>query len=166
MTAHRDLKNIIRDRQRKTGESYTAARLHVLQAQAELLGVSAEPAAPMASPQRCEAAILKVNDRSVRARILGESEQLTFRTGDMWTAVPGQIATLIIKKRWTWRGDAYASGNIESAYILSLNPNDNQGVRFCLDDAQHELSWEDMHDREERAHANLRAPSQDDLEIN
>jgi len=49
------------------------------------------------------------------------------------------------------RGDAYASGNIESAYILSLNPNDNQGVRFCLDDAQHELSWEDMHDREERA---------------
>jgi len=81
----------------------------------------------MASPQRCEAAILKVNDRSVRARILGESEQLTFRTGDMWTAVPGQIATLIIKKRWTWRGDAYASGNIESAYILSLNPNDNQG---------------------------------------
>jgi hypothetical protein len=39
-----------RDRQRKTGESYTAARLHVLQAQAELLGVAAEPAAPMASP--------------------------------------------------------------------------------------------------------------------
>ena len=342
MTAHRDLKNIIRDRQRKTGESYTAARRHVLQAQAELLGVAAEPAAPMASPQRCEAAILKVNDRSVRARILGESEQLTFRAGDMWTAVPGQIATLIIKERWTWRGDAYASGNIESAYIdaaklglvplplhggelddlrrstepyrrpdpyaqlwrkltsrprpsyemdpiawgafpgadpednptcdaaelaetgdidgarellmetlardlrcidahahlgnhvfqhsperailhyevgmriaelslppgfdgflawgpiynrpylrclhgyglclwrlrrfseaakvferiLSLNPNDNQGVRFCLDDAQHELSWEDMHDREERAHANLRAPRQDDLDIN
>jgi len=39
--------------------------------------------------------------------------------------------------------------------ILSLNPNDNQGVRFCLDDVQHGLSWQDMHDREERAHANL-----------
>jgi hypothetical protein len=64
-----------------------------LQAQAELLGVAAKPAAPTASPQRCEAAILKVNDRSVRARMLGESEQLTFRSRDMWTAVPGQIAS-------------------------------------------------------------------------
>jgi len=61
--------------------------------------------------------------------------------------------------------DAYASGKYRECLYLSLNPNDNQGVRFCLDDAQHELSWEDMHDREERAHANLRAPSQDDLEI-
>jgi hypothetical protein len=38
MTAHRDLKNIIRDRQRKTGESYTAARLYVMRAQSVLLG--------------------------------------------------------------------------------------------------------------------------------
>lgn len=30
MTAHRDLKNIIRQRQNKTGESYTAARAHVM----------------------------------------------------------------------------------------------------------------------------------------
>jgi hypothetical protein len=30
MTAHRDLKRIIRERQSKTGESYTAARVHVM----------------------------------------------------------------------------------------------------------------------------------------
>lgn len=117
MTAHRDLKNIIRDRQKKTGESYTTARFHVLHTQAELLGAAAEPVAPMGTPQRCEAAVLKMNDRSLRVRILDESEQITFRTSDVWAAVPGQIATLTIKRRWKWRGDAYASGDIEGAHI-------------------------------------------------
>ncbi len=27
--------------------------------------------------------------------------------------------------------------------ILSLNPNDNQGVRFCLDDVRRGRSWEE-----------------------
>jgi hypothetical protein len=26
--------------------------------------------------------------------------------------------------------------------MLSLNPNDNQGVRLCWDDVQHGRSWE------------------------
>jgi len=34
MTAHRDLKRIIRERQSKTGESYTAARVHVMRERA------------------------------------------------------------------------------------------------------------------------------------
>ncbi|MBK8696409.1 MAG: hypothetical protein IPN17_30110, partial [Deltaproteobacteria bacterium] len=38
MTAHRDLKNLIRERQQKTGESYTAARVHVMHARTKLLG--------------------------------------------------------------------------------------------------------------------------------
>jgi hypothetical protein len=37
MTAHRDLKKVIRERQKKTGESYTAARTHVMRDRAELL---------------------------------------------------------------------------------------------------------------------------------
>lgn len=32
MTAHRDLKRILRERQSNTGESYTAARSHVMRA--------------------------------------------------------------------------------------------------------------------------------------
>jgi hypothetical protein len=47
--------------------------------------------------------------------------------------------------------------------ILSLNPTDNQGVRFCLYDMQHGRSWDDMHDREERVQVDLRAPRQDDI---
>ena len=38
MTAFRDLKRIIRERQSKTGESYTAARVHVMRERAALLG--------------------------------------------------------------------------------------------------------------------------------
>lgn len=38
MTAQRDLKNLIRARQAKTGESYTTARKHILRERAVLLG--------------------------------------------------------------------------------------------------------------------------------
>jgi hypothetical protein len=34
MTAHKDLKTLIRERQSKTGESHTAARAHVMRASA------------------------------------------------------------------------------------------------------------------------------------
>jgi hypothetical protein len=39
MTAHRDLKRIIRERQSKTGESYSAARVHVMRERATLHGL-------------------------------------------------------------------------------------------------------------------------------
>jgi len=50
MTAHRDLKQIIRDRQQKTGEAYTAARAHVMRERASLLGLEA---AAQTSRDRC-----------------------------------------------------------------------------------------------------------------
>jgi hypothetical protein len=37
MTVKRDLKSIIRERQQKTGESYTTARAHVMRERAKLL---------------------------------------------------------------------------------------------------------------------------------
>ena len=56
MTTHRDLKRIIRERQSKTGESYTAARSHVMRERATLLG-EAHPgpaaAEPLGSMPRC-----------------------------------------------------------------------------------------------------------------
>lgn len=33
---------------------------------------------------------------------------------------------------------------------LALDPNDNQGARFCLVDVRAGLSWEDTRDREDR----------------
>jgi len=50
MTAHRDLKNIIRDSPEKTGRVYTAARLHVLQA-SRIARRGGRAAAPNGGPQ-------------------------------------------------------------------------------------------------------------------
>lgn len=116
MTAHNDLKRIIRERQAKTGESYTSARLHVMRERARLLGYATE--APVAAaPLRADAVVLKVNAQSARVRILTEADQLTFRSANAWKVVPGQLVTLVIEKRWTWRGDAYATGEMENPRI-------------------------------------------------
>jgi len=123
MTAHRDLKQIIRQRQQKTSESYTAARAHVMRERAALLGLDADEPA---RPALVEAVVLKVGQQSARVRIPGEEGQVTFRTRDAWRVVPGHLASLIIEKRWTWRENACASGRIESARIdvarLGLEP--------------------------------------------
>ncbi len=126
MTDHRDLKRIIRERQAKTRESYTAARVHVLRARSRLLGrgdphaaglaPSVERLAP-APPQTVEAVVVKLNRRSARMRILGDGSQLTFRSGDLWQIVPGQVVTLDIDRRWSWRRDPYASGHVRDARI-------------------------------------------------
>ncbi len=126
MTDHRDLKRIIRERQAKTGESYTAARVHVLRERRRLLGVDEagtgraaaedEPAAPE-PPQTVEAVVLKLNQVSARMRILGDGSQVTFRSGDLWPVVPGQIVTLVIARRWSWRRDPYASGRVRDPRI-------------------------------------------------
>jgi hypothetical protein len=125
MTAHRDLKRIIRERQNKTGESYTAARVHVMRERAALLGLT-QPEPVAQEPVRIDAAVLKINRQSARVRISGEAGQLTFRSPDVWDAVPGQLVTLVIEKRWTWKGDDYASGRIENPRIaidkLGLSP--------------------------------------------
>jgi len=117
MTANRDLKDIIRDRQKKTGESYTTARAYVMRARSNLLSLPIEQPAPDSSPQRADAAVLKINRQSARVRILGEDGHLTFRSSEVLDVVPGHIVTLVIDKRWIWRGDAYASGKIENPRI-------------------------------------------------
>lgn len=127
MTAHRDLKKIIRTRQEKTGESYTTARAQILRARAERL----ERPDPLSESDpedgsRVDAVVLKVGEQSARVRIFGEEGQVTFRTTRSWWLVPGLVITLVLRKRWTWRGDAYASGTFENPRIdvprLELTP--------------------------------------------
>jgi hypothetical protein len=124
MTVTKDLKKRIRERQARTGETYTTARMHVL-------GEQMEVRAPTAiEPTRHEGVILKVNLDSARVRILGEAAEVTFRSGDVNSiiepVVPGHLVSLLVDKRWTWRGDAYASGKLENARIdiprLGLTP--------------------------------------------
>ena len=125
MTVQRDLKRIIRQRQKKTGESYTTARVHVLRDRSALLGQhGGDPADDL--PERVEAIVLKVNQQSARVRVPGEDGTVTFRSRDVCDVVPGHLVTLVVEKRWTWRGDPYASGKIEDASIdvarLGLQP--------------------------------------------
>ncbi|MGH8220295.1 MAG: tetratricopeptide repeat protein [Steroidobacteraceae bacterium] len=126
MTAFRDLKRIIRERQVKTGESYTAARVHVMRERAVLLGETPEGSLASEPTTRLEAVVLKVNRQSARVRIPGDAGQLTFRSRDVWEVVPGHLVTLLIEKRWSWKGDDYASGGMENPRIaidkLGLTP--------------------------------------------
>ena len=66
MTAHRDLKKIIRQHQSKIGESYTAARAHVMRERAERLGLSDDAT----STVRVDTIALKINQLSARVRVL------------------------------------------------------------------------------------------------
>jgi len=61
--------------------------------------------------------VLKINKQSARLRILGEDAEVTFRSSDVWEVVPGHLVTLVIAKRWIWKGDAYANGAIENPRI-------------------------------------------------
>ena len=122
MTTHRDLKRIIRERQKNTGEFYTGARAHVMREREALIRLDAAPRASA----RAEAVVLKVNRSSARVRFLGEQGGTTFRSTGTWNVAPGHLATLLVKRRWTFRGGAYASGRIESARVaverLGLEP--------------------------------------------
>jgi hypothetical protein len=116
MTAHRDLKRIIRARQLKTGEAYTAARAHVMHERAALFGIDTD-ATKLKKPVRVEAVVLKVNRQSARVRVLEDHTQVTFRSRDVGDLVPGHLVELAIGKRWSWRGNAYASGRVETRRI-------------------------------------------------
>lgn len=48
-----------------------------------------------------------------------------------------------------WRLGQLAEAQQVFERILSLNPNDNQGARFCWEDVRHGRSWEEGQRREE-----------------
>ncbi len=115
MTVRSDLKTIIRTRMSKTGESYTAARAHVLREQERLLGPpddQDQPDLEAAKSDEVEAVVIKLNQQSARVRVLGETEAITFRSSATYRLVPGHIVELTITKRWTYRGHEYASGAV------------------------------------------------------
>lgn len=118
MTAQRDLKNRIRARQEKTGESYTTARQHVLRAQRQLTGSTPE----------LQAVVLRCTSQSLRLRIHGEDDEVTLRTSgfDAMIAAPGQFIEVQAERRWVHGGHHYMSGRIERRWTdvpaLGLEP--------------------------------------------
>ncbi len=112
MTTQGDLKKRVRSRKAKTGESYAAARAHVIGA--------LKPAADAdTQPEHATAVVLKCNEKSVRLRIRGEDGTVTLRCGtyDAMRLKPAQFIEVTLNKRWTWRDDAYASGVIDKIWV-------------------------------------------------
>lgn len=137
MTAHKDLKKRIRARMARTGERYAAAREHLLREREQAQdGVAVD--------EVVQAAVLKVSERSARVRVLGQTDELTVRAPELACVAPAQIATLRLTKRWTWRGDAYASGQLIDVKTdiarLGLTPLPLEIVR-PEDFSDHELGY-------------------------
>ena len=120
MTKQRDLKNRIRARQQKTGESYTTAHAHVLRAQQQLTGGTKQV--------RLRAVVLRCMTQALRLRLDGEEHEVTLRTSDhdAWTTAPGQFIEVLVKRRWVHGGHPYMSGCIERTWTdvpaLGLEP--------------------------------------------
>ena len=110
MTANKDVKRLIRERQVKTGEAYSTAHMHVMSERAALV-------APASATTKCEAIVLATAGRSAVVRVAGEEGDVVFRVDRELTIVPGHVATLTIDKRWSHNGRPWASGRVDDARV-------------------------------------------------
>lgn len=77
-----------------------------------------KPAAPDVTPGGpIELVVLSVKQKAARCRLLGEDQPFTFRAGRLWDLVPGEIAVVRPAKQWTYGGNPYLSGAIESTRL-------------------------------------------------
>jgi len=76
--------------------------------------------------ERIELAVLSLKKTAARCRDLGTGGIVTLRAARLWDVVPGEIALVRPAKRWTYAGNPYLSGTIEStrldATLLGLAP--------------------------------------------
>jgi hypothetical protein len=61
--------------------------------------------------------VLSLKQKAVRCRLLGSGREITLRATRLWDVVPGEIATVRVHKRWTYAGNPYLSGKIESKWL-------------------------------------------------
>lgn len=158
MTANKSLKRIIRNRTQMTGMSYSSARAQVLRDRDEIAAAGFSGSAPhftlprvttpnvypddiVAGPKAIDVVILKLNQQSARVRVLATGEQITLRSSEVCEYVPGQIVTVNMSKRWVYRGDAYATGDVGNGRVdipaLKLMPIAlrDQGIEDSYDAA-------------------------------
>lgn len=58
--------------------------------------------------------VLSLKQKAARCRLLGSGGEITLRATRLWDVVPGEIAMVRAHKRWTYAGNPYLSGKIES----------------------------------------------------
>jgi tetratricopeptide (TPR) repeat protein len=73
-----------------------------------------------------ELLVLSVKQKAARCREIGRDDTVTLRATRLWDVVPGEIAVVRTAKRWTYAGNPYLSGTIEStrldAKALGITP--------------------------------------------
>ena len=93
-----------------------------------------------------ELAVLSLKDTTARCRLLDSGRQITLRTSGLWETVPGEIIVVKPSKLWTYAGNPYLSGEIDSVRLdvgalglvpLQLTP------RGLWDPAEHYWGEED-----------------------
>lgn len=73
------------------------------------------PRLVLASP--IELAVLSVKQRAARCRLLGGDRTVTLRARRFWDLVPGEIVVVRPHKQWSYAGNPYLSGEIDSVRI-------------------------------------------------
>jgi tetratricopeptide (TPR) repeat protein len=76
--------------------------------------VTAPPVEPGAVVQL---AVLSVKSNAARCRPVGETATVTLRVGDLHRLVPGELATVRVRKRWRHAGHPYVSGEVEATML-------------------------------------------------
>ena len=73
-----------------------------------------------------ELLVLSLKQKAARCRVLPTGDEITLRATRLWDVVPGEIAVVQPNKHWTYAGNPYLSGNIESKRLdvgaLNLAP--------------------------------------------
>jgi hypothetical protein len=64
-----------------------------------------------------ELVVMSVKQMAARCRLLGGDRTFTLRTGGRWDVVPGEIAVVRPAKQWTYAGNPYLSGVLESTRL-------------------------------------------------
>lgn len=59
-----------------------------------------------------ELVVLSVKERAARCRLLKTDRIVTLRAGRLWDIAPGEIATVMANKLWSYAGHTYLSGEI------------------------------------------------------
>ncbi len=70
--------------------------------------------------------MLSLKQKAAHCRVLPTGDEITLRATRLWDVVPGEIAVVQPNKHWTYAGNPYLSGNIESKRLdvgaLNLAP--------------------------------------------
>lgn len=61
-----------------------------------------------------ELAVLAIKHRAAHCRLLASGLDITLRATRLWDVVPGEIAVVRPRRQWTYAGNPYLSGEIES----------------------------------------------------